>query len=71
MHILRYPMCLTVADAEVKNKGWFSLTRRCRTLAENWTIAKEIIHFVVEEYQKDNPQINEQTSVTFLQVGSN
>ena len=29
----------------MKNKHWFSLTKRCLTLADEWTISGEILNF--------------------------
>ena len=34
---------------EVKNKHWFSLTKRCRTLAKEWSISCEVLNEVVRD----------------------
>ena len=47
------PDCNPLAT-KVRNKGWTSLCKRSKTLAEDWTIASELMGQIVKMDNEDN-----------------
>ena len=48
-------------NPEVRNKGWFQVTTRCRSLMREWTINQEILRLVRDEQDANNFEAQRQS----------